>query len=168
MQKTPEPKEIVINTGPLLAITAGLGDLSVLQMLYGKVYVPFEVCEEMRITGARMFAIEQFEQADWLHKLTEPLEIASFLSNSLDRGEAACVQLALAQGIGTVCIDEAAGRRIARLSGLAVTGSIGILIRARREGYPFSMQQAVEQMRAKGVWLSDRLIALALREAGEV
>ncbi|MCP2730476.1 hypothetical protein NJ959_18780 [Symplocastrum sp. BBK-W-15] len=32
------------------------------------------------------------------------------------------------ENIQTVCIDEVAGRRIARLSGLSVTGSIGILL----------------------------------------
>ncbi|MFP5269408.1 hypothetical protein [Coleofasciculus sp.] len=45
------------------------------------------------------------------------------------------------ENIQTVCIDEIAGRRIARLSGLSLTGSIGILLRAKREGYPISIQQ---------------------------
>ena len=48
------------------------------------------------------------------------------------------IQLALNQNIQTVVIDEVAGRRIARLNGLSVTGSIGILLRAQREGYQFS------------------------------
>ncbi|WP_243714094.1 hypothetical protein [Nostoc sp. 106C] len=58
------------------------------------------------------------------------------LLNSLDLGEASVIQLALNKNIPTVCIDEAVGRGIARLSGLLVTGSIGILLRAKREGYP--------------------------------
>jgi len=164
----PKAKELVINTGPLLAITAALGDLTVLQALYSRVYVPFEVCEEIRAGGPEMFARIPFEKAHWLDKLSEPLEISSFLKNSLDQGESAVIQFALNAGIETVCIDEATGRRIARLSGLLVTGSIGILIRARKEGFPFSMRQAIERMLAKGVWLSEGLIAFALREAGEV
>ncbi len=35
-----------------------------------------------------------------------------------------------------VAIDETVGRRFARLSGLTVTGSIGILLRAKTLGYP--------------------------------
>ena len=71
------------------------------------------------------------------------------------------------QKIQTVVIDEATGRRIARLNGLFVTGSIGILLRAKREGYQFSMQQAIDHMKARGIWLSDRVVTFALMQAGE-
>ena len=70
-------------------------------------------------------------------------------------------------GIQTVCIDESAGRRIARLSGLSVTGSVGILIRARKEGHQFSMREALQKMRRKGIWLSERVVNFALSQAGE-
>jgi len=39
----PETKELVINTGPLLALIASIGDLSLLEQLYKRVLVPFEV-----------------------------------------------------------------------------------------------------------------------------
>ena len=51
-------------------------------------------------------------------------------------GEAAVIQLALEENIQTVCIDEAVGRRIARLNNLSLTGLIGILLRAKISGYP--------------------------------
>ena len=41
------PKRIVINTGALIAIIAGLGDLKVLGKLYEEVIVPYEVKQEM-------------------------------------------------------------------------------------------------------------------------
>jgi len=41
----PETKELVINTGPLLALIAGVGDLSLLELLYKRVLVSFEVCQ---------------------------------------------------------------------------------------------------------------------------
>ncbi len=47
----------------------------------------------------------------------------------------------------------------------AVTGSIGILLRAKSEGRPFSMRQAIDRMQARGIWLSDRVIAFALAQA---
>jgi len=40
----PETESLVINTGPLLALTAAYGDLSLLERLYNRVLVPFEVC----------------------------------------------------------------------------------------------------------------------------
>ncbi len=159
-------EEIVINTGPVIAIMAALGSLNALQ-IYRRVWVPWAVCQEMLAGGPSGFAVAEFEAAHWLQKDSTPLEIAPILINSLDRGEAAVIQLALNQNVQTVCIDEMAGRRIAKLSGLLVTGSIGVLLRARREGYQFSMRDAIQRMRQRGVWLSERVVTFALAQAGE-
>lgn len=162
----PNTEEIVIDTSPLIALVAALGDLSILRM-YSHVWLPFEVCQEILVGGSTGFAVAEFQAAHWLEKETTSLDVAPILRNSLDRGEAAVIQLALNKGIQTVCIDEPAGRRIARLSGLSVTGSIGILLRARREGHHFSMQKAIQQMRQKGIWLSERVVTFALTQVGE-
>ncbi len=75
--------------------------------------------------------------------------------------------MALNKNIQTVCIDEAVGRRIARLSGLSLTGSIGILLRAKQEGYPVNIRQAIERMLNRGIRLSASVINFALSQAGE-
>ena len=163
----PETERIVINTAPLIALVAALGDLTVLQSLYTQVLVPFEVCQEILTGGSRGFALAEFEAATWLQKQQTPLNISPLLLNSLDRGEAAVIQLAMNENIQTVCIDEVAGRRIARLSGLSLTGSMGILLRAKQEGYPLSMQQAISQMLNRGIRLTPTVINFALEQAGE-
>jgi predicted nucleic acid-binding protein len=132
------------------------------------VHVPFEVGAEITAKGAAGFAADLYESATWLHKGPTPTaNVSPILNNSLDAGEAAVIQYALNQGIDTVCIDEAAGRRFARLSGLKITGSLGVLLRGKREGHPIILQQAVERMRGKGIWLSNQLVSLVLRRAGE-
>jgi predicted nucleic acid-binding protein len=107
----PETDTLVINTSPMIALVAALGDLQVLKM-YQQVQVPFEVQQEL-------------------------------------------------------LVDEAAGRRAARLHGLSVTGSAGILLRAQREGYTFSMREAIARMKAHGIWLSDTVVRFALEQTGE-
>lgn len=155
--------ELVINTGPLIALTAALGDLQILK-IYPHVWVPYTVQQEILRGGAHGFAVPEFQAATWLHVLDTPLKITPLLANLLDPGEAAVIQLAQNQAIQTICIDEAAGRRVARLSGLYVTGSVGVLLRALREGYTFSMQHVIERMQKQGVWLSERVVAFALSE----
>jgi predicted nucleic acid-binding protein len=162
----PKTTDIVINTVPIIAIVAALGDLRVLQ-IYRRVWVPFEVWQEISAGGAAQFAVAEFEAAHWLQKRTSPLHLAPVLLNTLDRGEAAVIQLALDEDVQTVCIDEAAGRRIARLNGLSVTGSVGVLLRALNEGHRFSMREAIDRMMAQGIWLSDRVIDFAIAQAGE-
>lgn len=163
----PSPPEIVINTGPLIALVAALGDLTLLKSLYSKVHVPYEVNMEIMASGADGFAVSQFEQAQWLRKWTQPTDLAPLLRNMLDSGEASVIQLALNQGIQTVCIDESVGRRIARLSGLSLTGSLGIMLRAKQEGYPLSISESVQRMKQRGIWLSEGLVTSALKYAGE-
>ncbi|WP_041565767.1 DUF3368 domain-containing protein [Nostoc punctiforme] len=162
----PKTEIIVINTAPIISLVAALGDLDVLQ-LYTQVLVPFEVCQELLAGGKSGFAVAEFEAATWLQKWLTPLNISPLLLNSLDLGEASVIQLALNESIQTVCIDETVGRRIARLSGLKLTGSIGILLRAKQEGYPVLMRQAIERMINRGIRLSETVIAVALQQAGE-
>lgn len=163
----PETREIVINTGPLIALTAALGDLRVLEHLYARVVVPFEVAQEILVENSTRFAAAEFDAASWLEKKTCPVTVAALLKNALGPGEAAVIQCALEERIGVVCIDEAVGRRVARLNGLRVTGSLGILIRAKKEGLPIVVANAIQSMRSKGIWLGDALAAEALKEAGE-
>ena len=64
-------------------------------------------------------------------------------------------------------IDEPTDRRVARLSGLSLTGSVGILLRAKREGDSFSIQNAIQRMQDRGIWLSERVVTFAVSQAGE-
>ena len=85
-----------------------------------------------------------------------------YLQNTLDLGEASVIQTALQQGVNRVCIDETIGRRVARLSNLSVTGSIGVLLKAKSMGYPVSIPEAINRMREHGIWLSNAVISFAL------
>lgn len=158
---------LVINTGPLLALVAALGDLGILRDLYRNVHVPFEVCQEIMVGGASGFAVPQFESANWLIVRQGQVELPKFLANALDPGEASVIQLALLENIQTVCIDEAVGRRMARLCGLQLTGSIGILVRAKKEGASFEMAEVLQRMQDHGIWLSQNVLEFAIRESGK-
>jgi len=128
-------KIIVTNTTPLIALTAATGNLDILRHLYSRVVVPYEVAAEIKAGGKEAFGLDVFEQASWLEISNNPVVLPPYLQNSLDRGEASVIQTALQEGINLVCIDEVAGRRIARLSKLSITGSIGILLKAKSVGY---------------------------------
>ena len=164
----PSPERVVINTGPLIALTAGLGSLVVLRALYKEVIVPAEVAAEIAMLTRGQFAQPEFEAArGWLSVAAAPVQLETWLQASLDAGEAAVIQTAKDAGISTVVIDEAAGRRIASLCGLKVTGSVGILLRAKAEGHLAAVKPVLEAMKSQGVWLADQVVAQALRLAGE-
>ena len=163
----PETDKIIINTGPILALIAGLGDLTILNSLYKRVVVTYEVCNEIMAGGSTGFGVREFNDADFLIKLDKPTIIQPYLRNSLDLGESSVIQTALDEKIQTVCIDETVGRRIARLNGLTLTGSLGIMIRAQKERYSIILREAINQMQAQGIRLSDRIIIFVLEQVGE-
>ena len=129
--------------------------------------MPFEVCQELSKGGSSNFAVAEFEQATWLKKQPSALDLSPWLLNTLDLGEASVIQLALDLGLKTVCIDEAIGRRVARLSGLSLTGSMGILLKAKRHNPNFLLKDAIARMLAKKIRLSKTVIDFALEQAGE-
>lgn len=161
-------KDIVINTGPLLALIAAFNDLSILNGLYNRVLVSREVILEIEAGGSSGFGMDIFNKADFLEKSIAPLSINPFLQNSLDLGEASVIQLALNEKIQTVCIDESMGRRVARLNDLQLTGSIGILICAKYNGFDFSMSDTIDKMKSHGIYLSQNVINFALKQAKEL
>jgi predicted nucleic acid-binding protein len=159
----PEDTALVINTGPLLALIAALGDLSVLCKLYDRVVVPSAVAKEVLAGGQVGFGIDAFREATFLEVQNVACHFDPFLKHALDEGEASVIQTAQNLGINTVCIDENAGRRIARLYGLSVTGSLGILIKAIQTGKNISLKDSIDKMRMHGIWISDRTVQHALQ-----
>ncbi|MDR3557211.1 MAG: hypothetical protein P4L55_20850 [Syntrophobacteraceae bacterium] len=83
-----ETGRMVINTGPIIALVAALGDLRVLELLYGEVIVPLEVSEEVLAGGSAGFAVRQFQEARWLRRRSRRTPISAHLLNLLDQGEA--------------------------------------------------------------------------------
>lgn len=63
----PAPRDLVINTGPVLALAAA-GHLEVLRKLFTKTVVPHEVGQEIEAGGRTQFAREEFRAASWLDK----------------------------------------------------------------------------------------------------
>jgi predicted nucleic acid-binding protein len=51
----PDKKQIVINTGLILTLIAGVGSLDALKSLYSEVIVPFKVCYEILAGSSHEF-----------------------------------------------------------------------------------------------------------------
>jgi predicted nucleic acid-binding protein len=156
---------IVVNSGPLISL-ARIGLLDLLPKLFDEILVPDavfqEVTQDQRLPGA--LAVKE---ADWL-KFGEisDREAVIRLSFWLDAGESEV--LVLAQEIGaTAVIDERRGRNLATALGIPQTGTIGILLAAKRAGAIPEITPLLNQLMASGVRLSSRLYEEARQLAGE-
>ena len=131
--RSPLPEEtetVVINTGPLVSL-GRVGAFVIIQQLPLQFLTPLEVAHEM---AAGIRKGHPVSMPDWVQvtQLSTPPSLIA--QKTLDAGEAAVIQLAIERSIDSVCIDEWRGRRAAKAVGLQVTGSLGLLGRAKHQG----------------------------------
>lgn len=158
----------VINTSPAIHLNAVLpGGLGLLTQLVGDVIMPAEVTQELTAGSSIDDTGIHAQNTPGLVVRQAPVQLSAWLTTEMDLGEAAVIQTALDEGIGTVILDDLKARRIARRLGLAVTGTLGILIQAKLAGHLSSVSAAIDDLQLGGMWLDDKVIAAALQTAGE-
>jgi len=64
-------------------------------------------------------------------------------------------------------MDDQAARRCARILDIRTLGTGGMLVLAKRRGLIISVADCLNHLREAGLWLSDDLVTLLLKEAGE-
>ncbi|MFH1907713.1 MAG: DUF3368 domain-containing protein [Chloroflexota bacterium] len=151
---------VVSNTSPILNL-AIIGPLSLLREQFGEIWIPAAVLEELRVQedlpGSQ--AVREEIEVGWLRVAeVKDQALAQVLQQDLDRGEAEAIALAMQVKAERVLLDEREARRVAKSLGLKVTGVLGILLRARREGRLPSLQKAMDELpsrpSARTGWLS--------------
>jgi predicted nucleic acid-binding protein len=88
------------------------------------------------------------------------------LVTDLGPGERSALAIALARRL-TVILDDALARRHATLLGVRFTGTLGVLIRAKREGHLPAVRPVLERLEALRFRLDEATRSNALELAGE-
>jgi predicted nucleic acid-binding protein len=162
-----EPTRVVIvNTTPIIAL-ALIEQLDLLPRLYGRVVIPPAVQTEVLQGGAQGIGVTEIQNANWIRviALTDPRRADSL--PDLDRGEAQVIALAQELRADLVVIDERLARKYARRLKLKLTGTLGVLLRAKQVGFVQAIKPLVEQLVQGGIRLGEDVIAEALQLAKE-
>ena len=155
---------VVSNAGPLISL-ARLDLVTVLQSLFEEVQVPDDVIVECM---ARPGNADTVRISDALKQgLLRPCTPRVLKLPGLEIGECAAISRALEIG-AALLVDERAARAQAAAMGLAVTGTLGVLVRARRRGLVGPLAPLIGALRASGQRLSHQVVAQALADVGEV
>lgn len=83
-------------------------------------------------------------------------------------GEAEAIVLATVINADLIILDEKLGRFHARHADLKVTGSIGVLIKAKSEGLIAELKSLLNILVDNDFWMSDIWIHQILRSVGEL
>lgn len=154
---------IVSDAGPLIAL-GRLDLIGVLGALFSQVLVPDEVVRECLARPGNPDTA-RIHQALAQGQLVA-CSVAQPMLAGLGAGESAAIGHARVIG-AAVLIDELAGRQRALAMGLRVTGTLGVLVRARKRGLIGPVGPLVASLRASGQRLSQALVLQALAALDE-
>jgi predicted nucleic acid-binding protein len=149
---------IVANSSPLIVLTQ-IEMLWLLPALFEQVFMPSAVA------GETARSVPPFP---WLivRPLTDPVN-EHIASAGLGRGESEALSLALELNRTTVILDERAARRLAGELGVPVTGTLDILLEARRHGLIVSLRPHLQALINVRFYLTPSLVRELLTEVGE-
>jgi predicted nucleic acid-binding protein len=122
-----------------------------------------------RIVTTKEIAIEYGEPLpEWI-EISSPSDKTrqQILELQLDTGEASAIALALEILESIIILDDYRARQIANRLGLNVTGTLGILIKAKRQGVIASIKPLIVKLKENHFHLSPELEQAVLNEAGE-
>ena len=159
---------VVADSGPVIVLAA-IGHFDLLRDLYGAVLVPAQVHEEVVVGGKGRPGSDELGSADWVSVESVDGSDPMFggLRVTLDEGEAAALVLAVRLKADLVLIDELRGRQTARKMGLAVKGTLGVLITAKRAGLISAVAPLLDELVDHGFWVSEELHERVLEAVGE-
>ncbi|OIO73042.1 MAG: hypothetical protein AUJ85_09025 [Elusimicrobia bacterium CG1_02_37_114] len=160
------PDVVITNTSPIFYLHR-LGLLWVLEKLYKKIVVPQAVILELEEGKLQGEDIPNLAEYPWI--LTQQVKSAQHLKlvADLGPGESEVLALALQNPNSLVILDEKIARSIAELAGLNFTGTIGVILKAKNQGYISSVTEVIEQLFSIGFRISDKMKEHILILSGE-
>jgi predicted nucleic acid-binding protein len=162
------PEQPLVCDTTVLLYLGRIGQVDLLPALFAPVYVPEPVMLELDM--GRLLRSDTFNPKDcaWATPAVVPQDAVDALPpNRLGAGERAVVAYAHAHQGCIAGLDDLQARRLAEGLGLAVVGTPGVLLRAKRAGLLSTVRPLVDALNAQGFRLESNLYQDVLSLAGE-
>lgn len=158
---------VISDTTPIISLMK-VDRLDLLRQLFDVVYIPMAVYRELTENEAYPREAKKVQECDFL--LVEKVEnekSVAILRNltGLDAGESEAIILADEKQSDVLLMDENKGRQVAKKMGIAITGTIGILMQAFDEKMltRADVEECIEHLKESGIRISEKLYQV-LRE----
>jgi predicted nucleic acid-binding protein len=165
---------VVSDASPLISLSA-LGQLDLLCQLYGEVVVLMAVWQELAqapafAPGLAQQPVADAQAAGWMRVVAATNRpLVTQLETALDPGEAEAIALAVELNPSLLLIDEREGRQSARSLNVSLTGTLGVLLRAKALGHLPAIKPLLTDLIQKYDFrLHPGLVNRVIIEAGEL
>ena len=158
--------EVICDTSPLQYLHQ-LGQLHLLPSLVQRIIVPEAVKEELAQGRRRGFELPDPTQLDWAVIRSPASAPALRLIHDLGAGESEALALALEIQDSLIILDDALARKEAEILGIPLTGTLGLLIDAKRAGLIPAVGPLLDQLQSLRFRLAPQTHAAVIKLAGE-
>lgn len=159
-------RKVIVNSTPLIALCK-VNQLELLHSVYGEITIPQAVFNE--VTQKNDLVKKEVASASWVHvEAVRDTKARRMYRAKLHEGEVEVMILAQEhEGEHLVIIDDNAARKTAQFLGLTLTGTIGVLIKAKELGYIDAVMPFVNRMEESEIYFSESLKARVKRLSHE-
>ena len=151
---------VVSDSSPLISLSK-IKYFSLLKDLFNKIIIPSAVFQEIVITGEGKPGAKETNKSlnKWIKiaKVKDSLAVQVLLSE-LERGEAESIILAKELNADLLLIDDDKAKTKAKLSGLRVRGTVGILVMGYEAGLVRNLEQSLNELQKKGFWIEEKIL----------
>lgn len=149
------PNAIIIADASCLIALKNIDALWILESVYHKVYITVIVANEYGLPLPNFIDIKEVNNKS----------LEKVLNAYLDAGEASAIALGLENQESLLILDDLKGRKEALKLKLKVTGTLGVLVKAKKENYINEIRSYLVALKSYGFRISDNIIELAIKES---
>lgn len=147
------PDRVICDTSPLFYLHR-LRHLTLLQKLYRRILVPEAVVAELLAGRNQGEDVPALTQYDWIEVHRVRTQNVLPLTSDLGSGETEVLTLALEEPGSLVILDDRYAREVAAARNIRLTGTAGILVKAKRDGYLPAVKPLLDELERLGFHLS--------------
>ena len=154
---------LIADSSALVALSI-VDKLDVLEKLFGEVYVPRAVYEEV----SQENKAESYKLKSYCKDRVLDIQASANFNITLGKGESEAIVLYAEQNADFLLCDDKKAKKFAQSFGLKVIGSLGILLKAKEAELVDEIAPLIEILRGSRIFIDEKTYALVLRMAGEL
>ena len=147
--------EVIIADTSCLILLEKIGELDLLKSIFGNVTITNEIVREFGSDLPEWFTVRSVSNTNLRYDF------------DLDPGEASAIALALELDSVLVILDDYKARKVAQRIGLAISGTLGVVLRAKRLNMIGSVRPLLERIQQTNFRYSQKVFDQILSLAGE-
>lgn len=153
----------VSDTTPIIHMHR-IGRLELLRDVFGVVIIPRAVASE--VEAPDVDDIVTLADYPWF-TVRDVVNVPPAVALGLDPGEAEAISMAMEVKASTLVMDERKGRARAESFGLPVTGTLAVVVLAKRMGIIPRVRPIMDALTVSGFRANPALLAMLMAQAGE-